>query len=314
MKLASSGDEFLVSEFDVVDVASWSHSFEEMLGTKPKRWLLDPDSEVLWLMKYVTLNSRANASVYRKGDDWAERVAGAVASQLELPAAQVELARGGSAEEPELGVISRSIVTEDESLVHGNELLSEIGIGGTDSHDRTGYTLSAVRSVLERVEPAIELPGFSSWETFVGYLVLDALVGNTDRHQENWAVIERGGSRRMAPSFDHASCLGFQLSDEQRSERLASSDYNMSPEAYAARGRSKFEGKPPLMSSAVEALSGLSAQRRDSWLERCEDVEPLVAGIVRVPDGRMSEASKEFAERVLRHNHARLMSHHVGTV
>jgi serine/threonine protein kinase HipA of HipAB toxin-antitoxin module len=50
----------------------------------------------------------------------------------------------------------------------------------------------------------------SAFAQFTGYLVLDALIGHTDRHEENWGVIEGiTGAKRLAPSFDHASSLGF---------------------------------------------------------------------------------------------------------
>lgn len=304
----------LAGRYSEVDVAGWERAHEEMLGTKPKRWLFDPDTETYWLMKDVTFNDRSDGSSYQKGDDWAERIAAEVAELLGLPAAKVELATGGSGAETDLGVISRSIRKADESLVHGNELLAEIGVVGTDTHDRTGYTLAAVREVLDRVGPPDHPGGLTAWETFVGYLVLDALVGNTDRHQENWAAIADGPHRRLAPTFDHASSLGFQLDDEQRQERLATADGNRTPEAYADRARSRFEGHPSPMQVAIEALEHLPEAGREFWLGRCRDIERLVATIDNVPANRMSQPARTFAERLMRRNHARLVSHTFGTV
>jgi hypothetical protein len=49
---------------------------------------------------------------------------------------------------------------------------------------------------------------------FPGYLMLDALIGNTDRHHENWGarvLAGLGNGRRMAvlaPTYDHASSEG----------------------------------------------------------------------------------------------------------
>lgn len=126
--------------FADMDVSRWRFKHEEQLGTKPKRWLQDPDTEQLWLMKEATFNHRADGRTYAKGDDWAERVACDVAKLLELPAATVELAHGWPGPRTEIGVISRSIVDDDESLIHGNELLEEIGVQGADPHDRTGYS------------------------------------------------------------------------------------------------------------------------------------------------------------------------------
>ncbi len=301
-------------QFPELDVSEWVRAHEETLGTKPKRWLQDPSTGTYWLMKDRTFNKRSDGSQYPKGDDWAERVAAGIAQQIGLPCANVELATGGPGAETALGVISQSVFGDNESLIHGNELLADIGIVGDDSHDRTGYTVTAVRAALDQVGPTVEAEGASAWETFVGYLVLDALIGNTDRHQENWAVIAGPGGRRLAPTFDHASSLGFQLDDEQRNERLTTSDVNRTPEAYADRAITRFEGKPSPVTVAVEALESLPVEHRQSCLSRCADVEELVAVIYLVPEHRMAEPSKQFAERLLRRNHARLLSHPFGTV
>ena len=52
------------------------------------------------------------------------------------------------------------------------------------------------------------------------YIVLDALIGNTDRHHENWALLRKKinnkWSGQTSPSFDHASSLGRELEDRKR--------------------------------------------------------------------------------------------------
>lgn len=63
----------------------------------------------------------------------------------------------------------------------------------------------------------------------IGYLVFDALVGNTDRHHQNWGVLwdRRALSEnptrftfQLAPTFDHGSSLGRELTDEARERHL----------------------------------------------------------------------------------------------
>ncbi|MEZ5374377.1 MAG: HipA domain-containing protein [Microthrixaceae bacterium] len=292
-------------KFADINVGGWTNAHEEPLGTKPKRWLRDPATKARWLMKDVTFNRRADGTLYAKGDDWAERIACAVAHHLELPTATVELAHFESGADLTLGVISRSVVAADESLVHGNELLEEVGVFGADPHDRTGYNLDAVRRSLTNVAAPSDRFG-SAWEAFVGYLILDALIGNTDRHQENWAAIDNAGLRRLAPTFDHASCLGFQLDDSQRRERLASTDANRGPDAYAARARSRFEGSPVVMTVAIDAFATLPAPGKGRWADAVGDVDALVGCIARVPDDRMSEPSREFAEGILRANQSKM--------
>lgn len=201
-----------------VDVTAWEPADEEYLGTKPKQWLRSPTGE-LWLWKESTIHDDARHGSFRKGDDWAEVVACRVGRRLGVPVATVELATRGE----RFGVVSRKVSDDrTETLVHGNELLAEIGVRASEPHDRAGYTVEAVARALASVgppEPSTRLPIAFDW--FVGYLVLDALVGNTDRHQDNWATIRGPAGQRLSPSFDHASCLGFQISNEERRERLA---------------------------------------------------------------------------------------------
>ena len=85
------------------------------MGSKRKVWLEGPDN-ASYLFKYVRQD--AVGSVY--GDDWAEKLAAALARLLGLPAASVDLtSRGGDP-----GVVCRRVndpaVLE---LAHGNELL-----------------------------------------------------------------------------------------------------------------------------------------------------------------------------------------------
>ena len=219
-----------------IDVSEWALSGEEVLGTKPKRWLVEPDTEERWLMKDATFSTPRHGSKYRKGDDWAERIAYGVADVLGLSAAQVELCIDCKGEEDVYGTICRTVLNDaTEDLVHGNALLAEQG-DYVSVNDRSSYTVEAIHRALEDYQaPPSALDGLSAWEVFVGYLVLDALIGNTDRHEENWAVIVSESGRYLAPTFDHASSLGFLLSDPQRLERMSSKDRNYPPEAFAER-------------------------------------------------------------------------------
>ena len=113
------------------------------------------------------------------------------------------------------------------SLVHGNELLLEADTNyPSDGRNFrvAQHTLNRILSVL--AQPFIGLPpGFTpevnivtATDVFIGYLLLDALIANTDRHHANWGILLRPSQGEFArpgcaPTFDHASSLGRELTD-----------------------------------------------------------------------------------------------------
>ncbi|MXW96578.1 MAG: hypothetical protein F4110_00560 [Acidimicrobiaceae bacterium] len=294
-----------------VDVTAWPVDSREPLGTKPKQWLGDPKGD-RWLMKYTTDNQRHDGTRYRKGDDWSERIAIGVAMQLGVPAARTELAVENTRDVPAYGVISKEVLAtpaagelqSTEELIHGNQLVSIQKVG----RERVGYSIWAVQQALDGVAVPDGIEDcHTAWEAFVGYLLLDAVVGNSDRHEENWAVIDRAGNRRLAATFDHASCLGFQLEDAERERRLCTRDGGYTPEAWADRAKSPFEGRPHPVSAALSALELTDRAVRDHWMNRCNDVDRLVEPVWMIPEARMSLPARQFAERVIRQNCRRLL-------
>ncbi len=266
-------------------------------------------------MKDATENIYGDGTRYRKGDDWSERVASAVAVRLGLPAARAELAFRRQAEGPALGVISLSVLAasgdggpDTEELIDGNQLLRQPVVG----RDRSRYTLAAIADALRGVEAPAGVDGtlrdLGAWDVFVGYLILDAVVGNTDRHEENWAVVARVNDRSLAPTFDHASCLGFMLDDDQRLSRLSTRDRNFTPEAYADRARTPFAARPHPVAVAKQAMAMSETRMGDLWLGRCSDADHLAEPLSLVPEHRLSGPARQFAERVLRQNCRQLLA------
>ncbi len=297
--------------YDEVDVSDWDRAEVEELGTKPKRWLSRPDTGDRWLMKYATTSRPAGQQEYRKGDDWAERIAYGIAELLGIPAAPVELAFETSDSNKRFGTICQSVLREEESLVNGDELMGERGIR-VSRKNRGLYTVEAVFKSLEGIRPPRAMAkDLSTWEVFVGYLALDALIGNTDRHEENWSAIKStqpDPQLRLSPTFDHASSLGFQLSDQDKEGRLASRDRNRTPEGYADRAKTTFAGRPHPFEALGQALALAHSTALGHWLGSVRHVDDLIAPIWAVPEERMSVSARTFAERMMRHNWSRLAS------
>lgn len=143
------------------------------------------------------------------------------------------------------------------------------------------HTLTAVRAVL--ADERITLPNAAwptaittAWDAFIGYLMLDALIGNTDRHHQNWGVLassrERAEPERvLAPIYDHASSLGRELSDEARNQRLVTKDRRADVAAYVTRARSAFYDEQGTTLDPVTAFrraAETSPAAGRAWLDR----------------------------------------------
>jgi hypothetical protein len=302
--------------FPVVDVDEWEVVDYEPMGSKPgKLWLQPPAgspfAERRWLFKPTTIQ-RERDREFLKGDDWAEKLVAEVAHLLGVSAAPVELAtRRGSP-----GIISGDISARRE-LVFGNEVL----FGHDPEYDRhgrrgvAGYTVDAVLSALRSLGVVLpadhDAPDASA--AFAGYVTLDALVANTDRHHENWGILVDPTATEppcLAPSFDHASSLGFLLSDDERAERLQTRDGNRTVEAFAERGRSRhFAGTPTLVDVAVNAAAACGAAVAIGYRSRVEALSHnrLEALLDSIPDDRMSHPSRIFAVRLMDENRRRLL-------
>ena len=293
------------SFYPVVVVPETSRQKDEPLGSKPKHWYQADDST--WhIFKQA-----------RPGEDWSEKVACEVAALLGIPHADVEFASFGQV----LGVSSPSFVPTGASLIHGNELMSEV-VPAYSLEQRWRVSKHTLDNALKALDAASPVPPPSyfnrlslGWtELFSGYLMLDALIGNTDRHHENWAVIRHGKVDYLAPSYDHAASLGRNEPDRTRAARLDTADPGYSVEAYAGRARSAFykteEDTRPMATMDVFAEVLERYPTASVWLECLERVtsEQLSGVFDRIPDQRISLTAKAFALRMLGSNRERLLS------
>ena len=274
----------------------------EPMGSKEKFWYRDRKG-AWWLFKYPRGTS---------GEHWAEKVAAEVAGRLGVPHCSVELAIFDG----NPGTVSQSFVDESQGqvLVHGNQALDET-VSEYDPKKRfrqSDHTLENIWVALARATEDAE----ESKRQFAEYTVLDAVIGNTDRHHENWGILRTrtetspGWTRTLAPSFDHASSLGRELSDDKRDRRLCENRIGH----YAERGSKGKKGRGIHWSSSDERapspleLVRLAARVEPdlfcpaiSRLEKLDD-DSLREIVNRVPDDWMSSAAREFAIALMRYN------------
>jgi hypothetical protein len=287
--------------FPILQVDPNSLIGDEQLGSKSKFWFAHEGKR--WLFKLAR---------ERTGEDWAEKVGSEIAKCVPVAAARVELAdyRG------QRGSASLSFIEDHESLVHGNEILA----GQIFGYDRQKKLRQNDHTFANIVAAVRKLVGGAEWyhdvlKDIARYIVLDALICNTDRHHENWGFLttyqtsDNGTVRmrfRMAPSFDHASSLGRELLDDRASAILTANGVA----AYAQRGHGGiyWEHTDNRGANPLELIKLASSKFPDYFREPIAGVagtrvEQLLDIVNKVPNAVISEPARHFAQALLAHTH-----------
>ncbi len=282
------------SPYPILQLRPGSSERFEALGSKPKFWFRMQDTDTPWLFKFARPNT---------GEDWAEKISAELAGLLGMPHATIELATF----EGKRGSASPTFVPDDADLIHGNEILAGhiLKYDAAKKFGQSDHTFVRIVSAFYSIFPE----GTERTEALTmlaGYLTLDAIIGNVDRHHENWAVLRSTSPEtptlRIAPTFDHASSLGRELRDEKRKDilrqkRLAEYVQKGAGAIYWKETDSK--GANPLALATRAAKTHRSYFQR--WIDRIKDVDlaELDLLVSKVPEDWMSPIAKEFAVAIL---------------
>jgi hypothetical protein len=158
--------------------------------------------------------------------DWSEKVAAELGQLFGLPVAHTELAVGYALELESYidGTLSVDYTPSGGQVLSGREFMSIVDpLYDVDQSDGTdSYTVENVLWCLQ--ENAVGLP--KGWiplpeiltgaDLMVGYLLFDAWLSATDRHDENWELALLDDGYLLCPTFDHGDSLGVNLLPSER--------------------------------------------------------------------------------------------------
>ena len=169
-------------------------------GRSEKIWLQNPDTGQTGLFKFKKDIGTT--------DHVSECIAYEIAQLLEIPCAKFEVGMYYGRE----GSMSYNIIKKtNQILVEGIYFITL---------NYTGYnpeqfidSITKHRYSIEMVKKAIEQ--FVSIEGFLKMLMFDYLIGNSDRHQNNWAIIIEDDKMVWSPLYDNSSSLCAYISEEQ---------------------------------------------------------------------------------------------------
>lgn len=301
--------------YPIISISPDSVLDDEQLGSKNKFWF-EYDLRQ-WLFKEArAISTPAGEFQGMTGEDWAEKIVAEIAHVLNIRAARVELA----VYQGKRGSASLNFIPDPAyHLEHGNEVLAGrvLGYDSGKKQRQSDHTIDNIIRAIRKMFPE-EKHSRYVLEQLAYYLLLDALVCNTDRHHENWGLFWRAAQRGelindwdspeiiriydVAPTFDHASSLGRELLDDRKQEILLANRI----ESYVRRGRGGIywnatdkHGTSPLQ------LVELTAAKHPEYFQpallrlRQTPFDRIVATLDDVPSDLFSASSREFARLLL---------------
>lgn len=291
--------------FPIIEVPDDADRSNEDMGTKYKFWFPHPE-----LGRCLFKQARTNT-----GEDWAEKLTAALAHKLNLPHVRYELATFKG----QPGSISQSMLPPNAILQHGNEILASIV-----SSYPAAATYGVRQHMLDLVIQAIALPNVfppynwslppginSAIDTFIGYLLLDAWISNSDRHHENWGFIVLENIFYLAPTYDHGSSLGRELLDTKRQSIFANGSVtNYIQNSRSAMYRTVNDKKALLNLEVFQIAAARYPNAAKVWLQKLADISPddITELLLKVPETRLSAIARRFTHQILLQNQIRLLN------
>ncbi|UYM18605.1 HipA domain-containing protein [Endozoicomonas euniceicola] len=247
----------------IVDIAHWPvHEDYEVfpVGARDKSLRVCPSTAPFdfclpnhrYLFKEAIKSAKDPRKQRHPDQYWAEVIAFKIGRMMKLPVPPAFVAVNSETGEP--GSIIEWFLGYDPGIVErftpgGDHMQSMI-----EGYDRDKGRLHNLDTIIKfsRVLSRYKILSHD-WQEYWGLcLCFDAVIGNTDRHQENWGVIwnDREQSARLTPLFDNGTSLGHELF-EKKIHQFRTDETGL--RAYIRKGRHHMkwslaeEGRLPLM-------------------------------------------------------------------
>src|ERR1051326_4748876 len=161
------------------DITNWHlHPWFNTGGTRDKKYVQDPNTGSYYYFK----------KSFKRGtrdyffEFWSEIIASELGKLLGFNVLQYDIAIFKN----EMGCISESMIEENETLVEGGRYLQayDVRFDPTVKEGRRFHSFQLIEETLKFFQ-------LDHIEGIIEIIIFDAILGNGDRHQENWAFITK---------------------------------------------------------------------------------------------------------------------------
>lgn len=190
-------------------------------------------------------------------------------------------------------VVMKDFIGEDEIFIPFND----VGDSTLEqSRERYQYTYHDIMQMLEENMKLTDVEG--TIQHFWNMYLVDAWIGNFDRHGSNWGFLKKDNRYRMAPIYDNGSSLFPRLNTDMKLQKILDSEEEMLKRVYTfPTSQILLQGKK---SSYYELIDSLQYEECNEALMRMkpkidlEKMEKIIDGVEEI-----SALRKTFYKRML---------------
>ena len=172
------------------------HNVSNTKGSRNKRIIIDK--------KYGT-NGFFKYEKYECSEACSEKLAYEIAKVLKMESAKIEFAKD---ENGTLGIISYIFINDNITHTDAKDFFN------ASQFDRKNFC------TIKSIKQFLDLFGKDEFKKFVGIMIFDALIGEQDRHEENWGLIKENNIYRLSPLYDSSCNLLRDFKKQENAEKI----------------------------------------------------------------------------------------------
>ena len=244
-----------------------------MKGTRPKRVVVDKQNKEA-MFKYEHPD-------YYCSEACSEKLSYEIAKTLGYECAKIEFAYD---ENGNLGVLNYLFLNKKE-IEHMDAV---VYLNKNNTSRPIFYTISNIKKCLDELDSNL-------FNEFLKIMVFDALIGEQDRHEENWGIQKVNGIYKMSPLYDN----GCSLLNYFKNENVAMDYYSGKKdfEAYITRSQTiVYKENNKNKYKHFELISYLNNEYHDSIQKELKKLELLT-------DKKINEIVNKIPDELLTKKH-----------
>ena len=143
-------------------------------------------------------------------------------------------------------------------------------------------------------------------EMFWRIFIVDALLGNFDRHGGNWGFLKKDNQYSLAPVFDNGACLFPNMTDEEEMLRVIHSEEETDKRIFNfPTSQIRLYGRKSSYYEVIRSLEFAECSRSLAYVYRQIDMDKLETIIDETP--MLSEVQRLFYKHMLRARYKKII-------